>query len=180
MEPHDFELSPEHPEFETQEAMSHASQETLENLYEAIAKKLVSGKSMTSLFLPGEQRSAATVSVFAKGANKTDPTRIGQIHTSELINENEGIATNYFILDTPDGLQIEKHRQVYDNRDLLTGEESQQQKFAKLRSGLTRAHQVIESIKVQTALGFSFVSEQEAEELIGFVEPLAPKNAPTQ
>jgi hypothetical protein len=97
---------------------------------------------------------------FKDGASCDDPSRLAGITLAEHVGEDDRIITNYFILDTPDGLHIEKRSHSYNLRNLVL----------KPSEGIKRSEERQQAQPVEDELGLSFVSEQEARGLLSFLD----------
>ena len=159
----------------------HAEQVTLRHLLGVITDKSKDGfdrgdRLAADLHRPGENVGAATVYRFVEGADKNDPTRVGQIHISENVGTNgDSVITNYFILGTPDGLEIEKRGQTmnYNEMMLPLGATVDEIRAASLR-GLQRVRETIATQAEEAELGLSFVSEQECRDLLTLLDDTEP------
>ena len=160
--------------------MQRPGQVTLSHLLHEITDKTKDGidhedgSISADLGYPGQHLGVATVFRIEKGTSRDDPNRVGQIHRREGVGDNGDRITNYFISDTPDGLHMEKHSQTSNPRESLDDRATPEELQAAL-SGLAKiAEELQKAHAVEDKLGLSFVSEQEARELIGLLGQLGP------
>ena len=183
MTPEDFINGPDqnHPEVASNpEAMKRAEQVTLRHLLHVITDKARygyerDGRQGVDLHRPGEFTGVATVYRIEKGTSSDNPNRVGQIHRGELVGDNgDKVITNWFILDTPDGLQIEKHSQTSNQNEMLGNKATLEDIYHSAVSGIAKIAELQKAHSAEDELGLSFVSEQEARELLIFLDPLEP------
>jgi hypothetical protein len=170
-----------HPEVTTSpEAMQRPRQTTLRNLMQIITDKTQderekNGEKAKSLVGPGEFMDAATATVrtITKGTRTDHTEYVGQIHREERVgNDGDTVFTNWFILDTPDGLHIEKHVHADNLEEYFKVHSSSEELYLSLLGRFKELAELEKASAEENELGLSFVSEQEARELIAFLEPL--------
>lgn len=184
MSPEDFTNDPKqsHPEVaENPEAMQPAEQVTLRHLLGEVTNKSKGGYEddesfMADLHYPDSEYGAATITRFKDGASRDDPARLAGIHcSSDVGNEGDRVHTNYFILKTPDGLHIEKHSHNSNyRREMPSMDASIEEIGASALQGIQRINEMQEAQKVEDELGLSFVSEQEARQLLELLDATEP------
>lgn len=184
MRPEDFSNpnSSNHPEVSgaTLE-MQLPEQVTLRHLLHEITNKTSdgidygNGTTGADLRYPDPQTGAASVMRIEKGTNRSDPRRVGLIHHREKVGDSgDQVITNYFILDTPDGLQMEKHNQTSNPNKMLSDRATPEEDLLATLSGLAKSAELQKAHAIEDELGLSFVSEQEARDLLGFLDQLEP------
>lgn len=157
-------------------------QVTLRHLLHEISEKSANGSNLsndrfgTDLHYPDQQTGAATVYRIEKGTSRHNPDRVGQIHVREKVgNDGDEVMTNYFILDTPDGLHMEKHSHTANPRkEMLSHNATLDEIAVAAMNGIAKIAEMRQSQEEEDALGLSFVSEQEARNLLGFLDQLEP------
>lgn len=168
-----------HPEVASNpEAMRPASEETKQALLDIVSSKSAGGYENSTgvgrdLRFDDDRKGTIGVNRFRDGASLDDPSRLARITRIEWPGELYGkqLITNYFILNTPDGLQMEKHSQTSDPRkELLSDNASLADIFNAAQSGLARIAELRKAQAIEDELGLSFVSEEEAQALLSLVE----------
>ena len=187
MKPEDFTNGPNytHPEItDNPEAMQPATEATKQALLDLITSKSEGGfssptevSSKTLLFTEPE-RGTISIARFVDGASKDDPSRMARVHRVEWPGKlyGEQFITNYFILKTPDGLQIEKHSQTFDpDKELLRDGATPEEGYQAAINGLAKITATREAHKSEDELGLSFVSEKEAKDILALVTEAQPR-----
>lgn len=163
--------------------MKHPEQVTLRHLLHEITDKSRNGTDRNGergadLVHPGGTRGAATVYRIEKGTSKDNPNRVGRIHIAENVGDNGNeVITNYFILDTPDGLQIEKYSLISNIEETvkkLGAIATIDETIDDVLQSIARINDLEKSYAAQDELGLSFVSEQEARDLLHLLDDLEP------
>ena len=163
--------------------MQRPEQVTLRHLLHEITDKTKDGIDFgngsvgADLHYPDQQTGAASVTRFEKGTSRDNPDRVGLIHRRERVGNNgDRVITNYFILDTPDGLQMEKHSHTSNPREMLDARATPEEGMLAALSGLAKIAELQKAHAVEDELGLSFVSEQEARDLLGLLDQLDRKS----
>lgn len=185
MSPEDF-TNPNHnnhPEVSVNpEAMLPATEGTKQALLDTVTAKSEGGYDFGSevsktLRFPEPERGTVSVARFRDGASRDDPSRMARIHRVEWPGKlyGEQLITNYFVLNSPDGLQMEKHSHTFDpDKELLDDSATLEDVAVAATSGLAKIVAMQKSQAVEDELGLSFVSEAEAKELLALVEEAQP------
>lgn len=176
---------------ETNSEMDPASTTTKKALQDIIAEKTPGdfndqGEVWTSVYFDTAAEGKIGLSRIKKGTSRDDPSRVARIsRTDTLLNPLEPkITTNYFLQETPDGLNIEKDVFAPPNRLEFDPEE-----FAELSeyfgaAVLATYEEVVNQDEVKTIeneVGMSFVAEAEAQRLLTEIresQPTPPADAP--
>ena len=129
-----------------------------------------------SMHYPDSQLGTASVSRFKDRASLDDPNRLASInHIEHVGDEGDQIITNYFILDSPDGLHIEKHSQAANPRkEMLRPNATRDEITTAAMNSLAKIAEMKKSEAEEDALGLSFVSEQEARNLLKLLDDVVP------
>ena len=185
MSPEDF-TNPNHsnhPEVvDNPEAMQPASEATKQALLDTVTTKSEGGYDFGSevsrtLVFPEAERGTVSVARFRDGASKDDPSRMARIHRVEWPAKvyGEQLITNYFVVNSPDGLQMEKHSHTFDpDKELLDDSATLEDTGVAATNGLAKILAMQKSQAVEDELGLSFVSEAEAKALLALVEEAQP------
>ncbi len=110
--------------------------------------------------------------IFSKGTLGTSqPEAIGHIHQCETSGQTDTtLNTDYFILDTPDGLLIEKRGRLFESIILahggFTSAKERNEKFGRIMNSFAAQK---EAHHLEDELGLNFVSEDEAQNLINIL-----------
>lgn len=187
MKPEDFTNGPNytHPEItNAPEAMQPATEATKQALLDLITEKSKDGYSfdgeVSSKSLVFDEPAKGTISIakLIDGASKDDPRRTARINRVEWPGKvyGEQLITNYFLLNTPDGLQIEKHSQTFDpSTELLRSDATPEEGYRMAVNGLAKIVATREAHKAEDELGLSFVSELEAKNILSLIEQAQPR-----
>lgn len=168
-----------HPEVTSNpEAMQPATEATKHALLDAITVKSAGGHDCGSevsrtLLFDDDRKGTVGVTRFRDGASKDNPSRMAHIHRVEWPGKlyGEQLITNYFIINSPDGLQMEKHSQTSDpDKELLKGGATLDEARTAATNGLARIIALRKAQADEDELGLSFVSEEEAKMIFGLVE----------
>jgi len=182
MKPEDFIYGPNytHPEItNAPEAMQPATEATKQALLDLITEKSKGGYSfdgeVSSKTLVFDEPDKGTISIakLIDGASKDDPKRTARICRVEWPGKvyGEQLITNYFLLKTPDGLQIEKHSHTFDpSTELLRSGATLEESIKMALNGLAKIVATREADKAENELGLSFVSELEAKNILSLIE----------
>jgi hypothetical protein len=186
MSPEDFTHGPkqDHPEIASDpEAAQPAQQKTIKSLLDAITNKTThftspydyDGKKSISTHRPGESVCAATLERFEKGVSSDHPDCVGQVTRSTYDGGIDKVVwENYFIIDIPDGLHIEKRSHSQDSDNYLKVGASWEQFIGSIAALREDIRSIKESEPIENELGLTFVSEKEANDLLAFIDPLEP------
>lgn len=174
-----------HPEIkDNPEAMQPATEATKQALLDLITTKSEGGYSSQSevssrsLVFTEPKRGTISVTKFVDGASRDDPQRTASIRRVEWPGKlyGEQFVTNYFILKTPDGLQMEKHSHTSDpGKELLDSNDKPVEIYKAALNGIAKIAELRKAQAEEDELGLSFVSEQEAKALIALVEEAQPR-----
>lgn len=187
MAPEDFTNGPNytHPEItDNPEAMQPATEATKQALLDLIETKSEGGYSSDTevssrtLLFDEPERGTISVARLVDGASKADPRQVARVHRVEWPGKvyGEQFITNYFILNTPDGLQIEKHSQTTDpDKERLIDDATPEEGYQAAINGLAKITATIEAHKTEDELGLSFVSEKEAKDIIALITEAQPR-----
>jgi len=187
MKPEDFTNGPKytHPEITSSpEAMQPATEVTKRAMLDLITEKSKGGYSseqeVSSKTLVFDEPAKGTIGIarLVDGASRDDPRRIARVHRVEWLGKvyGEQFITNYFLLSTPDGLQIEKHSQTFNpDTELLSSNVTPKEKYRMALNGLAKIAATREAHQAEDELGLSFVSEQEAKNVLSLIEQAQPR-----
>ena len=168
-----------HPEVTANpEAMQPATEATKQALLDAVTAKSAGGYDSGSevsrtLRFDDDRKGTVSVARFRDGASKDDPSRMARIHRIEWPGKLYGsqLITNYFIVNSPDGLQMEKHSQTFDpDKELLKEGATLEEIGVAASNGLAKIIELQKAQAVEDELGLSFISEEEAKMVLGLVE----------
>jgi hypothetical protein len=184
MTPEDF-TSPNngnHPEVSgTPLEMQRPEQVTLRHLLSDITNISANGYEHSdsigiSVHYPDSQYGAASIRRFKDRASRDDPNRLAGITHIDRVGDNgDEVITNYFILDSPDGLQIEKHSHTSNpSKEMLREGASLDEIGAAALNGLAKIAEMKKSQVEEDEMGLSFVSEQEARDLLKLLSDTVP------
>lgn len=158
-----------------------AKQLTLGNLLKVISDKSKAGigqpgRRSVHLHTPNDVTGVATVWQMSRGTNLERPDCVGQInHIKGVGDSGDQTATNYFISETPDGLEIEKTSKTYKaRRDFGYFLFRPQDKASFASEGLRRIAESRDHEGRKAEPNQSFTSEQETRSLITLLVPLVP------
>ncbi|MEI7683108.1 MAG: hypothetical protein WCJ24_02295, partial [Candidatus Saccharibacteria bacterium] len=155
-----------------------ATQQTKQALLDVIIDKSEGGlefgeTTMKTLKFVQPERGTLTVSKYRKGESKDDPNRLGQVMRVEWPGKlyGEQLITNYFILNSPDGLQMEKHSHTSNpSKEMLGSDATLDDVYSSAINGIAKIGQMRESQTLEDELGLSFVSEAEARDILALVQ----------
>lgn len=129
-----------------------------------------------SMHYPDSAYGTASIRRFKDRASLDDPNRLAGITHIDRVGDNgDEVITNYFILDSPDGLQIEKHSHTANpSKDMLQEGASLDEIGVAALNGIARIAEMKKSQAVEDEMGLSFVSEQEARDLLKLLSDTVP------
>lgn len=168
-----------HPEVTSNpEAMQPATEETKQALLDVVTAKSAGGYENSSgvgrtLRFDDDTKGTIGVNRFRDGASLDDPSRLARVTRVEWPGKlyGEQLITNYFIVNSPDGLQMEKHSQTFDpNKELLKEGATLDEIGVAATNGLAKIIELQKAQAVEDELGLSFISEEEAKMVLELVE----------
>ena len=130
------------------------------------------GQHLARLHAPGDNACVATVWQITRGTFAEHPDRTGQINLLKNDGEYGGQkSTNYYILESDDGLAIEKFTKTYparkDFRDVRVSPQDEANFATEGLRILATSHQ-------PEKVADDGVSEQETQDLLTLLDPLVP------
>jgi hypothetical protein len=184
MAPEDITGQPDesHPEVsDNPEDMFPASEHTKQSLLDEVNNKLDGipedhNRTAIGLSFPEPERGTLTVERYKEGTNSNDARRVALIHRIEWPGKlyGERLIANFFLLRSPDGLQMEK----FTTRESPTARAHQSDSLdevqQKARELLASIPDIREAQAAERELGLSFVSERDAKDLLALLIEAQP------
>src|ERR1700679_2858090 len=160
----------QHPEIEDPETVLPADQGTKQKLKDVVAAhfpdSVVLGESMSAFPLV-DPRDGSKIEMMTGMLADINPEAIARVRFEEPAGAEELKHTDYFINDTPDGLELEKHIHI-DPKPVGAGAliNADASQIRRMFNGeFKRIDQQAETDDYLRELGMGFVSQKEATDL---------------